>query len=142
MQLILDTSVLISSLISSKKSFTKDILRLAFEDKVTLLATDETFKEIKKTLGLEKVKKAPSYNSSKTGSFIAWYKYNAHFIKIPSAMTPSTISRDNDDNKYLLLAQLTKAEYLITLDKDLLVLKAINTTKIVTPEMFILKERK
>ena len=48
--------------------------------------------------------------------------------------------RDPKDNHLLELSQTTQADYLITGDKDLLVLKKINKTKIVTIANFSLKK--
>lgn len=48
------------------------------------------------------------------------------------------ICRDPKDNMYLEAAFDSKADYLITGDKDLLTLKTYKKTKIVTPKEFLL----
>lgn len=50
--------------------------------------------------------------------------------------TEIRLSRDNNDDHVLSLAVDAKAHYLISSDKDLLVLKNINKTKIVTMSEF------
>lgn len=52
-------------------------------------------------------------------------------------MIPSVLSRDLNDTMYLVLAEVSNADFLVTVDKDLLVLKEIKNTKIVKPKEFI-----
>ncbi len=137
MLLILDTSVLISVLVSRGKSYARDILRLASNNKVTLITSSDAFTELRTTLKSDKIKKLINYNPAKIGSFVAWYKYNAQFVTIPPEKTSSISSRDMKDNIYVLLAEESKADFLITIDNDLLILKEIKTTQITTPENFI-----
>lgn len=56
-------------------------------------------------------------------------------IIIPHTPKPS-ICRDLDDNEILQLAESVKADYLITGDKDLLVLEKYLETLIVNPKQF------
>jgi uncharacterized protein len=48
-------------------------------------------------------------------------------------------SRDPKDNKFLALAVSGKADYLITGDKDLLVLKRVGAIPIVSPAEFLVR---
>lgn len=137
MLVILDSSVIISAQISSKESYTKDILRLAYEFKLTLITSSEAFAELKEALKAEKLKKFSSYKHEKSGAFIAWFKYNAQFVDISPTLIPSVLSRDINDTMYLVLAEVSNADFLVTVDKDLLVLKEIKNTKIVKPKEFI-----
>jgi putative PIN family toxin of toxin-antitoxin system len=52
--------------------------------------------------------------------------------------TPAPISRDADDDNVLQCALLGHADYIVTGDGDLLVLKAYHGTKIVTPSQYLL----
>lgn len=47
-----------------------------------------------------------------------------------------TICRDKDDNNVLQLAVFSDADYIITGDKDLLVLMSFHNTKIISPREF------
>ncbi|MBU1322875.1 putative toxin-antitoxin system toxin component, PIN family [Patescibacteria group bacterium] len=49
------------------------------------------------------------------------------------------LCRDPKDNKFLELCLSAPADYLITGDKDLLVLKKFGSTQIVTPKQFLAK---
>ncbi len=142
MLLILDASLIVSFLISDGKSYARDIISLAHKNKVQLIATNETFNELREALKATKIKKLTSYKPAKIGSFVAWYQHNAQFISIDNKMMhPSILSRDPKDNLYLLVAEISKTDFLITVDKDLLVLKQVGQTQIVTPERFIEKQK-
>lgn len=137
MLLIIDASVIISVLVSDNNSYGRDILTLAYSKKIDLVTTKEIFEELRTTSKSEDIKRLTRYKPAKFGSFIAWYKYNAMFITIPSDQQSPEISRDKNDVMYLLLARVSKADYIITIDKDLLVLKKVGGTLIVDPEKFM-----
>lgn len=79
MLLILDTSVIISVLISDKKSYTRDILKLIDKKEVKLITTEAIFEELRSATKSRKVKSLAKYKPVKMGSFIAWYKYTFYF---------------------------------------------------------------
>ena len=124
MLIILDASTIISTLVSRKKSYTRDILRLSKRKLIDLAVCEESFNELR------------DYNSHIVGVFIVWYQYNGIFYSLKDQKI-NTFSRDIKDNIYIELSQVCKAQYLVTADKDLLVLKYIGNTKITTPKQFI-----
>lgn len=140
MLIIVDASVIISTLVSRKKSYARDILRLAREKAVSLAICDETLTEIKYSLSKEKIKKLRDYSSRVVGNFIAWYQYNGVYFSFKKNEIIIS-ARDTKDTIYIMLAEKSKAEYLVTSDKDLLVLKNIGKTKIRTPKDFIGENR-
>lgn len=142
MLLIIDVSVLVSVLISRNKSFARDILELAYDKQLTLVTCDEIYTELRTSVAYEKIRKFKTYNSAKIGSFVAWYKYNALFIPISAEKQSSRISRDVKDNIYLLLAEVSNADFIVTIDNDLMTVKEIGNTKIVMPEEFIKQHKK
>jgi putative PIN family toxin of toxin-antitoxin system len=137
MLVILDTSVLISLLVARGESYARETLKLALQQKIILIASEATFEELRKTLKSIKIKKQMHYKSTKIGSFIAWYKYNARFIEVTKQITDNNNLRDASDVIFLSLAKSAKADYLLTIDKDLLVLKKYEKTVILTPEQFM-----
>lgn len=140
MKIILDTSVIIALLLSKGKNNLTKIIKLAKEKKVNLIVSREIFVELQTSLHSEKIKKLVNYKSNVIAKFIAWYKYNAPFI--PSNLTGfSKLSRDLKDSIFIQLAFKSDADYLITTDKDLLVLKKIGKTKIRTPKDFIMENK-
>jgi uncharacterized protein len=59
-------------------------------------------------------------------------------IQIPGAYETATLDEiDPDDNKFLAAAYEAKADFLISLDSDLLNLKFFHGTQIVTPAAFL-----
>jgi len=48
-----------------------------------------------------------------------------------------SICRDKDDNKFLALAAAGQADYIVSADHDLLVLKEFQGAKIITPHQFL-----
>ena len=57
-------------------------------------------------------------------------------IVIPNNLMPN-VCRDADDNNVLQLAEFIGADYLVTGDKDLLILKSYNNVKIFNPKEFL-----
>jgi len=130
MRVILDTNTLVSALLVKQS-----IPRQAF-DKATqqgsLLLSNATLQELDSVLKREKFKK---------------YITNAERILFVQALLvqsilletePSiTTCRDPKDNKFLDLAAVGAADYLVTGDDDLLVLNPFENTRIVTPREFL-----
>ncbi len=130
MRVILDTNTLVSALLVKQS-----IPRQAF-DKATqqgsLLLSNATLQELDSVLKREKFKK---------------YITNAERILFVQALLvqsilletePSiTACRDPKDNKFLDLAAVGAADYLVTGDDDLLVLNPFENTRIVTPREFL-----
>ena len=126
MKIVLDTNVLISGIFW--KGPPCGVVSLWAENKIQLLITKTIFKEYLKIL--QKI--------DKTGLFV-----NKWIIMITknSIMVPdkelTTICRDPEDNKFLNCALVCNADYLISGDGDLLILKKIGSTKIVTSVQFL-----
>ncbi len=54
-------------------------------------------------------------------------------ISVRPIVLSAPVSRDSDDDNILATAAAGNCDYIITGDKDLLVLKEFNATRIVTP---------
>lgn len=134
LKVILDTSFLISSLISSRTNAEHQILQLVKQKDFDLYYSKETFDEFQTTLQSQNVKKYLKGNLKKIAQFVPWYKYTA--LKTQPNQKVS-LCRDPKDDKFLELALEIDADYLITQDNDLLVLQNFGNTKIVDPEEFL-----
>ena len=68
-----------------------------------------------------------------------WTKWLSHPTKVTRVQPPMRVetSRDPKDNQFLEAAATGRAEYLVTRDQDLLVLKTFRGVVIVTPEEFL-----
>ena len=141
MLVILDTSVIIAFLLSTGRSFAREIVCQAKNKKIKLAASKEKIIELKKTLSYQSIKKLPNYKSYLVASFIAWYQYNVIYYSLENKKIFKGL-RDIKDNIFLQLALISKAKYLITGDKDLLILKRVKSTKIITTKDFFELETK
>lgn len=134
--LILDTSVIIAHLVSRRNSYTRDVITEASKGHIVFAVSYQTYEELRNTITLKNIKKLPEYNERRVGQFMVWYKYNAKLIFAKKTDFEKE-SRDPNDNMFLTLAATSKADYLISFDKDLLELMSVEGTKIVTPREFM-----
>lgn len=81
----------------------------------------------------------PYYKPRIGAVFVAWYTYHSQLFSVQTSDINIKI-RDRNDVIFLNLAKVSEAHYIITGDKDLLILKTFGKTKIVTPEEFISHE--
>lgn len=128
-KIILDTNLWISFLISEKFS---QIDKLIENKKIILIFSNELLEEFIDVVSRPKFKK---YFSTKDIEKILEYFYQfGELVKIQSDIK---VCRDEKDNFLLNLSVDSKADYLITGDKDLLILEKIEDTRILTFSEFI-----
>ena len=135
MIIILDTSIILASLLTKKESNTRQILKLLANKDITCAISIETLSELKNKLSSSKIKEHTNYNNRIVANFINFYQHSTRKFKLH--VQSSIVSRDPSDNIFLQLALSSKADYLLSGDKDLLVLKQIEKTIICTPKTFI-----
>ncbi|MBL0110180.1 MAG: putative toxin-antitoxin system toxin component, PIN family [Saprospiraceae bacterium] len=128
-KLILDTNLWISFIISNKLNSIDAIL---FTEDVRLLFSEELIAEIMATIEKPKLKKyfAPNALEEMLSTF-------EPFVDLIKIETDVLVCRDPKDNFLLALAHDGKADYLLTGDNDLLVLKKFGRTKIVKISLFL-----
>ena len=123
-RIIIDTNLWISFLLSKKFDF---IDKLLDSGKVELVFSNELLAEMIDVTGRPKLKKFFTMED--------WLMIceiiSRHAIYIP-VVSSVTLCRDEKDNFLLSLAQDAKANYLLTGDNDLLVLKSFGVTQIIT----------
>jgi len=134
--LILDTSTLLSFLLSKRETNVRNIIKLGYKKELEFAISRETYSELTRTIATNKTKKSNFYNQGTVGKFIVWYKHNTKKFEFID-YRPTLQLRDPNDNMFLSLAATSKADYLISLDKDLLELMSVEGTKIVTPREFM-----
>lgn len=128
-RIIIDTNLWISFLL------TKDFLKidsLLKGNHINLLFSQELLEEFIEVSGRPKFKKYFSKQDIK--SLLARIHTKAEFITTKSVIT---ICRDPKDNFLLALAKDGKASHLITGDADLLVLKKMGKTEIVSISSYL-----
>jgi len=129
LSIVLDTNWYISYLI--KKSDTR--LSLILTDQlIEIIANDKLIEELRIKIHSEKFRKYFTINDAE--QFIELIKAVAIILNPTSLIT---ICRDPKDNFLLALAKDAKADFLITGDKDLLVLKQFENITIITLNEFI-----
>lgn len=127
-RIVIDTNVLISGIVFGGKS--RQILDLLAEQSVIVIVAEEILTELRRKI------------SSKFPEFIEdlnkvelLLKRDTVLIKLGA--THINISRDTDDNKFIEAAILGKCSFIVTGDKDLLVLKSYENIRIVKPAEFL-----
>ncbi|MDO8609071.1 MAG: putative toxin-antitoxin system toxin component, PIN family, partial [bacterium] len=106
--------------------------------KITLAICKETLNELKIKLSSPEIKKLLQYKPYLNAIFTAWYQYNAKMYYLQPTDVHFNV-RDPNDIIYLQLALISKADYLISGDKDLLILQSVGKTCIIKPNIFINK---
>jgi uncharacterized protein len=126
MKVILDTNVLLSSLLfSGFAAKVHDFCAIHFN----IISSEWLLDELEeKLLGKFKL------SEEQTENFIALLHERTAVIH-PFNELPD-VCRDADDNHILQLADYIRADFIITGDKDLLVLKSFNKTQIFSPREF------
>ena len=128
-RIIIDTNLWISFLL------TKDVSRLDSifsDDSIVLLFSQELLDEFIEVARRPKFKKY--FSIFDLQDLLLQIRLKAEFIVVT---TNIVLSRDQKDNFLLSLANDGKAHYLLTGDKDLLVLKEIGCTKLMTITEFL-----
>ena len=128
-KIILDTNIWISFLISNDFNRIENLLE---KNIITLLYSERLIIEIDNVINRPKFRKYFSKESIKL--LFELIDKQGLLISIESKIM---LCRDEKDNFLLDLAIDGKADYLITGDKDLLILKKIENTEIITITDFI-----
>ncbi len=128
-KVILDTNLWISFLISKKFDFLDDLL---IDDKIKLIFSRELIEEFLTVAKRPKFEKY--FSDDKISDLLRLFDRYGKLIEVSSKITEC---RDLKDNFLLNLAVDSKANFLITDDSDLLVIKKIKKTKIITWPDFI-----
>ncbi len=130
--IVIDTNIFISAALSPNgtayQAFSKAIQNF------TVVQNDETYQEIAERIYKSKFDQYIS--EQRRESFLSIIKNKSQFIEKKSQIT---VCRDPDDNKFLELAFDSKAEFLMTGDKDLLSLKSQGEYQklIISPREFL-----
>ena len=126
MNILLDSNVLIAAF--TTRGLCKSVFEVCLS-RYTIAISNHILDEIMKIL-CNKFK-MPELNVNKIISFLKEY-----CILIKSNKLEGNICRDKEDEKVLSICNNIKINYLITGDKDLLVLEKYNNTPIISPREF------
>lgn len=127
MKIVLDTNILISAFVfRGKAAAVFDHCALREELFVSQWILDELSQKLRFKFNVEE------------RDILEMLSLIAEKSSLVQPHTPlPTVCRDMDDNNILQLAESVQADYLITGDKDLLVLDTYQDTRIVAPAQFL-----
>jgi len=130
-RVILDTNLWISFLISKKL---KKIDFLFDKEAIVLIFSEELLSEFEAVVQRPKLKKY--FSNEDVENLLHLFEVYGEWVEVESEVN---VCRDEKDNFLLALAKDSKADFLITGDKDLLVIKKFEHTSIVTYTEFELQ---
>ena len=130
MKAVIDTNVIVSAVFF--KGNPQKILEKLSDKKFELICSQKIIEEYERVIDYF----AKKYDKE-LGRFSASFIFeSATIIKVTSL---GKYCRDPDDDKFINCAKDANAKYIVSGDKDLLVLNKINSIEFVTPKEFLSK---
>ena len=135
MRVLLDTNILISYLLNPRReSAATQIIRLGVLGKFVQLFPEELLEELARKAAQKKYL-AERINPQELKDLVGILSRESEIIPKITEEIPA-VSRDPKDDYLLAYALVGQADYLVTGDKDLLVLERVGTVTIATPRQF------
>jgi putative PIN family toxin of toxin-antitoxin system len=135
LRIVLDSSVLISAFLTKTGSAAR-VLDDALADVFHLSLTPAIIAETQKALlTYARIRQRYTYTDEELHSFCA--KLGLSFMLLTTLPSVTGVCRDPNDDMVLACALAAQATYLVTRDKDLLVLQCYEGVAIVSPEAFL-----
>lgn len=128
---MLDTNVALSALVFSRGRLAW--VREAWQQRRLIpLLSRPTAEELLAVLAYPKFKLTPEDQQELLADYLPW----CDTVTLPEPLPALPECRDPDDQKFLVLAAVAKADALVTGDADLLALQATFPIPIIDPESF------
>lgn len=135
MKVVIDTSIWISALIK-KESKARDLLRLAFKQKIFPQINEPLFREYENVMNREKIQKLTPLSKTEQNELFEAFLATCRWNEIYYLWRPNL--KDENDNFLIELAVASGAKAIITYNiKDFKNSELIFKHKIVTPENFL-----
>jgi putative PIN family toxin of toxin-antitoxin system len=129
---VFDTNIFLRALINPHSRCGR--LLAEFGDDYELVLSPAIIREVLEVLHRPKLRaKLPQISQLDVAALIALFE-QAHVVEPPDL---SAISRDPTDDKFLACAHTARAQFLVTEDKDLLVLETYESIQICQPAEFL-----
>lgn len=138
-RVVIDTNLVISTIIIAG-GLPNQLLQAWKKDFYTLVISNEILEEIKEVLQRDCLQEKYHFIPEKTVPLITMLKFSAELARPLSEEDLPVHCRDIKDDKLLTLAMGGEADYLVTGDKDLLVLNGnpkLKKLKIITAKKFL-----
>lgn len=135
---VIDTNLFISAIIRGGIPYR--LLNVWQQDKITLATTNQLFEEITEVFTRREIYEKYSLDQGKIQLLLDGIKLNAKFVTPIDTLTLPLHSRDQKDDKLLTTALSGEVDYLVTGDKDLLVLNgnpSLGSLEIITAREFL-----
>ncbi len=132
-RVVIDTSILIRYLIRPSAAIRSLIEDEWLGDRVQMVSAPELAAELRGVLSRPSIRRFISPASGQV--LLELVTVKADFLSLLGPIPAFT--RDPKDDKFIACALAGQAQYLITVDTDLLVLGTVDTVRIVTPEIFL-----
>ena len=127
-RVVIDTNVFISG--SLWTGTPQKVLKLWTENRFKLIVSSELVGEYEAVLH-----ELLNHQPDLVNRMIETVRIHSEYVQ--PVVLPKPICRDPDDDMVIATALSGKADYLVSGDKDLLVLGSVSTTKILNPRQFL-----
>ena len=132
MRVVVDSNVFISALIAPRGVTGSLIRKLVEDDRTVFLISSESMDELRRVLTYPKIINLLKLSPGDVESFLSSIEMLAEEVDEVVPL-PSSACRDPDDVKFMSIAVSGRADCLVTGDKDLLVLGAIEEIPVMSP---------
>jgi putative PIN family toxin of toxin-antitoxin system len=132
-RIVVDTSVLIRYLIRSSAAIKKLIENLWLDEEVQLVTSPELIEELEGVLARDYIQALIRPEEGQT--LLDTIRLKGEFS--PPLGTIPSYTRDPKDDKFIACALAGNAEYVITVDKDILALGTLSDIRMVPPREFV-----
>lgn len=134
---VIDANVIVSAFIQPKGPSAEVLQRFLINDNYRLVLSHPILAEIRRTLAHQRLQRFLKRTPKEIERQIFSMEVIADFIEEEAELPSQDICRDPGDLIYLAAAVQGKADYIVSGDKDLLVLKEYEGVKIVRPVDFL-----
>ena len=135
LRIVVDTNVLISGLFGITDSPSSQILKAFRKQKIILVTSPAILEEVGNVINRERIVKRTKMTITQRADFMDKLIERSRITA--DTQLSLLVGRDLKDDKFLACAVEADADYLVTGDEDLLVLKEYEEIKIVTPREFL-----
>ncbi len=131
-RIVLDTNCLISGVLTN--GYSRQILKLFIAEKITILYSKEIAVEYKRAISSDKIMKLTGLTREELLHTVLHIEYFSESVDVTSSFNEC---RDATDNKFLNCAVDGAANFIISKDKDLLVLSPFQGIPILDDKQFL-----